>query len=540
MNVFIGGAWPYANGSLHLGHISALLPGDIIARYYRLKGDSVLYVSGSDCNGTPIAIRSRQEGKEVRQIADYYHQEFEDCFTRLGFSFDFYTRTDDIEHHKAVQDIFLHLLSKDLIYRQNVEQSFCVCCDQFLPDRYVEGTCPHCSSEARGDQCDACSTILDPLELLNRRCKLCGNEPTIHNTEHLYFALSTFQQQLENLLSDKKLTWRDNAISLTKRYLNEGLQNRAVSRDLKVGVPIPIEGFEDKKVYVWIDAVSGYLSASMKWSQENNEEWEPFWKGNDIKSYYIHGKDNIPFHTIIWPALLMGLGGLNIPTHIISSEYLTLERKKISTSREYAVWIPDLLSQYDPDSIRYYVTINAPERRDADFSWREFVLSHNGELLGAFGNFINRTLKFIEKSFHGELPRGNCSQKVKEELKELYVSIGKGIEKGELKASLEELFEYIRAANKYFDETKPWQTYKEDINTCINTLYTCVQMIANLSNLLDPFLPFSTNRIREFLHLQEPTWSLIEVENVKVNHIVPLFERIDTTRIEEERRKLGL
>ncbi|MFZ3589590.1 methionine--tRNA ligase [Bacillus sp. DJP31] len=545
MSIFIGGAWPYANGSLHLGHIAGLLPGDIVARYYRQKGEEVLYVSGSDCNGTPIAIRARQEGKDVSTITDYYHQEFVHCFEQLGFTFDLFSRTDKETHHQVVQELFKDLLDKNLIYKKTVQQSFCEECDQFLPDRYVEGTCPHCLAEARGDQCDTCSSILDPLDLLHRKCKLCSQSPTVKDTEHFYFALSLFQTKLEAFLQEAKIngTWRENAIHLTERYLKEGLHDRAVSRDLSIGISVPVAGFEDKKIYVWIEAVSGYLSSSIEWGKTMNKDWEGFWNPDapEGKAYYVHGKDNIPFHTIIWPALLLGKEKLKLPSHIISNEYLTLERKKISTSKNYAVWLPDLLSNYHPDSIRYYVTINAPEKRDADFSWREFVHSHNGELLGAYGNFVNRTLKFIEKSFDSKIPQGTMDLKLKARITELYKIVGSKIENGECKVAIELIFDLIRGANKYFDLQKPWVTAIENEIDCHNTLYTCVQVIVNLSNLLSPFLPFSTEQIRGYLNMNEqPSWKYIQTSNTTINNITALYERIDPSAIEKERNKLGL
>ncbi|WP_456275794.1 methionine--tRNA ligase [Bacillus sp. AK128] len=541
MAVFIGGAWPYANGSLHLGHISSLLPGDILARYFRLKGEEVLYVSGSDCNGTPIAIRARQEGRDPRYITDVYHQEFVDCFHKLGFTYDLFTRTDSVSHHKVVQNIFSKLLEKGFIYKQTVDQSYCKGCEQFLPDRYVEGLCPHCNAEARGDQCDSCSSILDPLELKERSCKLCGSPPTVKATEHFYFSLSSFQKKIKDYVKEgeEDERWRRNAITLTRRYLEEGLQDRAVSRDLPIGVPVPVAGFEDKKIYVWIEAVSGYLSASIQWAELEGKDWKKYWLEN-TKAYYVHGKDNIPFHTIIWPALLLGIGDLKLPSHIISNEYLTIERKKFSTSKNYAIWVPELLEDFHPDSIRYYVTINAPEKRDADFSWQEFVHSHNGELLGAYGNLVNRTLKFIEKSFDRKIPTGKIDQTIKGRLTELYHITGSKIEKGEIRSALEGVFELIREGNKYFDTQRPWIDYNEDLEQCNNTLYTCVQLIANLSILLSPFLPFSTKQIRDFLQIKRISWKYIEVEALSINKTSILFEKIDPEVIQTERAKLGL
>jgi len=535
MSVLIGGAWPYANGSLHLGHLVALLPGDILARYYRLKGEKVLYVSGSDCNGTPIAIKARQEGKSVQEIADTYHQEFAESFRELGFTYDCYTRTDTNHHHETVKAIFLHLLKNDNIYKKKTDQCYCNTCEQFLPDRFVEGECPHCGKQARGDQCDHCSNILDPLELLDSTCKVCGDSPVKKETEHFYFELSAFQQELETYVHHAEINglWRDNAIKLTKRYLDEGLLDRAVSRDLSNGVSVPVKGYEDKKIYVWIEAVSGYYSASTQWGNHLGNGISPFWEEDTI-SYYVHGKDNIPFHTIIWPSILMGTDKHALPTHIVSSEYLTIEQKKLSTSRNWAVWVPDMLKRYNPDSIRYFLTVNAPENRDADFSWREFIYSHNSELLGAFGNFINRTFKFIEKFYDGITPVGSVDEELRSKMTVLYDHVGHLIRDAHFKQGLEEIFDFIRLANKYFDERKPWIQIKELGSSCDDTMATCVHIIANLAQLLHPFLPFSCQKIVDMLGLPELGWVEIAVKKVRLADVKPLFERIDVARIEAE------
>ncbi|MBJ8054050.1 methionine--tRNA ligase [Bacillus cereus] len=470
MSNFIGGAWPYANGSLHLGHIASLLPGDILARYYRAKGEHVLYVSGSDCNGTPIAIRAKQEGVKVKEIADKYHEEFERCFRSLGFTYDCYTRTDSEHHHETVQKVFLRLLEEGYIYKKVVEQAYCETCTQFLPDRYVEGICPHCHEAARGDQCDACSAILDPLDLLEKKCKLCGSTPSVQETEHFYFALHKFQEQIKAAveIAKQKGTWRDNAIQLTERYVKEGLQDRAVSRDLPIGVPIPVEGYEDKKIYVWIEAVAGYYSASKHW----------------------------------------------------------------------AVWVPDILERYNPDSIRYFLTVNAPENRDTDFSWREFIYSHNSELLGAYGNFVNRTLKFIEKYYDGIVPKANINIELRDKVEGLYKSVGEAIEQTKFKVALETIFDAVRFANKYFDEKQPWKQREDDPVSCEETIYNCVYLIANFAQLLEPFLPFSSERVRNTLSSVKVNWEPQNTLPNRIDSVQPLFERIDVKQIEHEVEKL--
>ncbi len=305
------GRWPYANGSLHLGHIASLLPGDILARYYRLKGEEVLYVSGSDCNGTPISIRAAQEGTTTEVIAEKYQQEFVEIFKKLGFSYDYYTRTDSTFHHQAVQQIFLDLLEKGFLEEKSTEQTYCERDKRFLPDRFVEGRCPACGANARGDQCDHCSAVLDPLELKGKKCNLCGEKPAIREITHYYFAFDTFSKELEAYVDDAAddKRWRDNAIQFSKRYLREGLRERAITRDLLNGIDVPVEGFEGKKVYVWLEAVAGYLTASQAWGEKHQQSIDAWWKQDSFtKAYYVHGKDNIPFHSIIWPALLSKKG----------------------------------------------------------------------------------------------------------------------------------------------------------------------------------------------------------------------------------------
>ena len=538
MNIFIGGAWPYANGSLHIGHIAALLPGDVIARYYRAKGEKVLYVSGSDCHGTPISIRAKSEGVSPKDIANKYHNEFKKCFEKLNFSYDYYSRTDDEFHKKEVQEVIKELHKKGLIYEKDVEQIYCEHCNQFLPDRYVEGVCPKCNSIARGDQCDNCSSLLEPIDLCNRKCKLCSSEPVVKTTKQLYFALSKFGEELKNHLEICKENWRINAVNNTERYIKEGLRDRAISRDLSLGIDIPIEGYEDKKVYVWIDAVLGYFTLSKKWAIEKGESFEGFWN-EEALSYYIHGKDNIPFHSIILPALISGIGYKKLPDRIISSEYVTLEGKKISTSNNWAVWIPDVIERYNSDTLRYFFLVNGPEKRDTDFSWREFINSNNGELLGAYGNLVNRTLIFAKKYFESSVPNGEVNEKIKVNIETLYKSVGENIEKGNLKVAIEDIFEFVRSINKYFDEKTPWITINTDKDECSNTIYNCIFAIINISNLLSPFLPQSSQKIKAWLGVDENRWVIINVNNSReISEFEILFERLDKKLIDEEKNNI--
>ena len=526
MNILIGGAWPYANGSLHIGHLAALLPGDVLARYYRKKGEQVLYVSGSDCHGTPISVRARLEGVEPTVITNQYHEEFQTCFNKLGFSYDIYTRTDEEFHKEEVQGIIKKLYEAGYIYEKQIEQVYCERCEQFLPDRFVEGICPICGKVARGDQCDHCQSLLDPLELQEKRCKTCGHVPTVRETKQLYFALSTFEEKLRTYVEHNKENWRTNAVNVAERYINEGLQDRAITRDLPWGIEVPIPGYEDKKIYVWVDAVLGYLTASKKWAQEKEQDYRDFWNTSTL-SYYIHGKDNIPFHNIILPALLSGIGFKALPKRIISSEYMTIEGKKLSTSNNWAIWVKDLIGEYEPDVIRYSLLANGPEKRDADFSYRELITLNNADLVGAYGNLVNRTLAFLVKSYKGELRSCVVEKALERKIQGVYEKTEGYIENGEFKKALKEIFELIRWTNKYFDENRPWVMIKEDSNKCYETLYHCIYSIINIGNLLEPFLPFSSERLRKIVGVKEISWQPLSVPVGKIGAVELLFKRLD-------------
>ncbi len=538
-NILIGGAWPYANGSLHIGHIAGLLPGDVLARYHRALGDNVYFVSGSDCHGTPVAIRAKQENRTPQEISDFYHEEFVQCFKKLGFSYDVYTKTSSDEHKSFVQQFHKKLYESEYVYEKETPQAYCENCDSFLADRFVLGKCPECGKDTRGDQCDFCGTVLEPENLLEPVCAVCKKPVSFRNSKHLYIAISKLESELRELVN-RHPEWRKNAIAFTNRYIDDGLRDRALTRDLEWGIKVPKDGYENKTIYIWAENVLGYLSASKIAAEQRGADFDELW-GKDARHYYVHGKDNIPFHTIILPALLLANDKKwHLPDRIISSEYLTLEGRKISTSQNYAIWVKDLLDDYEADSIRYFFLANGPEKKDADFSWREYVNSHNGELLGAYGNFINRSLAFIIKYYDGIVPQGENDPALNRKIEELFVTVGRQIEGGTFKEALDTIFDFVRNSNKFFDTQKPWITRTADAASCENTLYQCVQIIANLAVLLYPFLPFSSAKVCNWLR----TDSRWERHSVSAGYILPeievLFQRIDKKVIETETAKLNL
>lgn len=536
-NIFIGAAWPYANGSLHLGHVAALLPADILARYHRLKGNNVLFVSGTDCHGTPISVEADKKNISPDKIAEKYDQEFrQDLIEKLGFSYDFYSKTTSTVHAEIVQKIFLDFLEKKLIYEKVQELPFCKKCNRFLPDRYIEGECNKCAFEnARGDQCDNCGAILDPKELLNPRCKICSQKPEWKKSKHFFFKLSKFEKKLQDWIKPQ-IHWRQNAYKFTLNMLKSGLKDRPITRDINWGIKIPFKGYENKRIYVWFEAVCGYFSAS----QEYARNWEDFWK-KESYHYYVHGKDNIVFHTIIWPAILMGLGRLNLPNHIISSEYLDLEGKQFSKSRNWAIWVPDFLNKYSPDSLRHYLISNGPETADASFAWHNYRLRNNSELVGKYGNFIHRVLEFIYKRFNGQIPKpGNFDAQDKillENCNSAFKNIGAKIEQGKFRNAIGSLFSLAEQCNKYIDKKAPWAEIKNNEKFARTTLNVCVQAILNLRILASPFLPFSSKKIGDLFCLDnsQDKWEFQKIQdNLVLKEPVPLFKSIDKDIIDSE------
>jgi len=546
--ILVAVAWPYANGPLHLGHIAgAYLPADIFARYHRLKGNEVLMVSGSDQHGTPITIRAEEEGKAPGEIANKYHQDFLDSWQKLGISFDLFTSTGTPNHAKVVHDVFLTLLDKGYIYKSSMSQPYCPHCQRFLPDRYIEGTCPYCHfSGTRGDQCDECGKPLNPMELINPHCRLCGTTPNFVESEHFFLKLSDFQDKLSKWV-EKQKQWRPDVYALTRRYLKEGLRDRAITRDIDWGVPVPVSGFENKRIYVWFEAVIGYLSATKEWAKGDEAGWRSFW-GEGAKGYYFIGKDNIPFHTIIWPAMLMGYGGLNLPYDVPANEFLTIEGKKLSTSRNWAVWLPDYLSRYEPDPLRYLLSINMPETSDTDFSWREFVRRNNDELVATYGNLVNRVLTITYRNFNGCVPKDSTIDDSGVVLDNKAVAIEAQVDsllsKCHFKQAITQAMFLAQETNRYLDEKSPWKKIKEDRQAAANSLFTAICIISRLKNMLYPFLPFTSQKVHEYLgfagKVEDYGWSpQPPPPGQKMLEPKPLFTKLDESIIDEEVRRIG-
>ncbi len=539
--IFIGVAWPYANGSLHLGHIAGCyLPADIFARYNRLKGRDVLMVSGSDEHGTPITITAEKEQTTPQAIVDRFHKEHTENMTQLGISFDLFTRTTTPNHESTVQEIFLALYQKQYIYRKSIDALYCSNCARFLPDRYVEGTCPYCGFEAaRGDQCDNCGKLIDSFELLNVRCKLCGGTPVKQKTEHLFFALSTFEPMLLKWLEGKK-TWKANVLKFTNNWLQNGLHDRAITRDITWGIKVPVFGFEHKRIYVWFDAVIGYLSASKEWSKKHHHPWEDWWKNPEVKHYYFLAKDNIPFHSIIWPSILMGYdASLNLPYDIPANEYLTLKGEQFSKSRGIGIWVPEILQRFDADVIRYYLSINMPENKDTDWLWNDFVAKNNDELVGTYGNFVHRVVTFTCKNF-GSIPPAGTLQTIDNEavqkITDTYKEVGDVLEHCSFKKGLRSVMNLAQYGNVYFDRNQPWILIKTDRERCGTVLHICLRLVQALAVYMEPYLPFSSEKIWRMLGHQEKmkSWEdgLLDVSvGSALEMPVPLFKKLELSEI---------
>ena len=521
-------AWPYANGPRHIGHVSGFaLPCDMFSRYQRMAGNKVLMVSGTDEHGTPIQVQADAEGVSARELADRYNRVIVDDLTSLGMTYDLFTRTTTRNHYAVTQEMFLGLLKNGYIFPKTTLGAISPSTGRTLPDRYIEGTCPICGyPHARGDQCDNCGNQLDPADLINPRSKINGETPVFTESEQYFLDLPAFAEVLGSWLQAKAGHWRPNVLKFSLNLLDD-LQPRAITRDLDWGVPVPLDGWRDrpdKRIYVWFDAVIGYLSASVEWARRSGDPdaWRAWWNAPDAESYYFMGKDNIVFHAEIWPAMLLGysglgtrggspgsLGQLNLPSEVVSSEYLTMEGRKFSSSRSVVIYVRDFLARYDVDALRYYVAIAGPENQDTDFTWSEFVRRNNDELVATWGNLVNRAVSFAARNI-GSIPEAGPLTTIDAEVlarsRQAFGPAGDHLAASRFKFAITEAMRTVAEANKYFSEQAPWKLRESDPDRMRTVLHVALQLVDDAKTLLTPFLPRSSQQVHEMLG-GTGTWS---------------------------------
>ena len=489
-------AWPYANGPLHVGHVAgSIMPADIFARFNRIIGNEVVMVSGTDMHGAAITIIADKEGVSPETVSNRYHAIDAKAMADMGFEYDLYTSTHTQNHEAVTQDVFKRLLEKGHLELKSTPQFYCESCKRFLPDRYVEGKCPHCGFErARGDQCDSCGKDLNASELEDAKCQICGSPPVLKETQHYFLKLSHFTPELLRWVEGNK-HWRTHVRTFTMNVLTENIEDRPITRDITWGVPVPLKGFEDKRIYVWFDAVIGYLSASKEWAllEGKPEEWKKFWEDPACKSYYFLGKDNIVFHTVIWPAMLLGYGGLNLPYDVPANQFMNLEGQKFSKSLGISIDIPDLLTKFKPDVIRYYLSANMPETKDSEFSWEDFATRVNNELVATYGNFLHRSLSFTFKNFGSVPMKGELDARDKAALDRIdgvKKEVFDALSSCEFRRALKAVMDLAQFGNQYFDSVAPWSLVGKDKAKCGTVLHVSLLISKALAVMAFPFLPF--------------------------------------------------
>lgn len=518
-NILVCVAWPYANADIHQGNITgSYLPADIYARFHRLKGNKVLMVSGSDSHGTPVTVKAEQMGKSVPEVFDYYHGRFLETFLKLGLQYDLFTHTDTENHHQVSQDMFLALLNNGYLYKKVTPQMYSPTAGKFLPDRYIEGTCPNCGFErARGDQCDNCNTLFESAaQLINPRSKNDDSALVLKDTEHFFLDLPKLAHDgIEAWIQQGKEHWRPHVLNFTRNWiLDEGLIGRAITRDIaEWGIPVPVEEYESKTLYVWFEAVIGYLSATIEWAKNNNqpELWKEWWYNPQARTVYFIGKDNIPFHTIFWPAQLLGAKNLyeapgrqlNLPYDVPANEFMNMEGRKISGSMNWGVWMLEALERHDPDALRYYLTATMPESRDSDWSWQGYVERNNNELVANWGNLANRSLNMVVRYFEGVVPDPGqlteADNSLLNALDQAFETVGTLYDQCKFRAALQECLRLSTQVNQYLEETSPWTMAKRDLPAAGRSLYVVVQAVSALKVLLAPVLPFTCQKLHEIL-----------------------------------------
>ena len=539
-------ALPYANGPVHIGHLAGVyVPADIYVRYLRKKGEDVAFIGGSDEHGVPITIKAQKEGVTPQDIVDRYHKIIKDSFEELGISFDIYSRTSSKTHHDLSSAFFKKLYDEGKFIEKTSMQFYDEKAGQFLADRYIVGKCPHCGNErAYGDQCEACGTSLNATDLIDPVSAITGNKPELKETKHWYLPLDQYEGWLKEWILEEHKEWKPNVYGQCKSWLDNGLQPRAVTRDLDWGVPVPIEGAEGKVLYVWFDAPIGYISAT----KDLTPEWEKYWKDPETRMIHFIGKDNIVFHCIIFPAMLKAEGSYILPDNVPANEFLNLEGDKISTSRNWAVWLHEYLVEFPgkQDVLRYVLTANAPETKDNDFTWKDFQTRNNSELVAIYGNFINRTLVLTQKYFDNRVPeRGELTDYDKEvlaEIPQIVERVEKSLETFHFRDALKEAMNLARLGNKYLADTEPWKVIKTDEERVKTILNICLQISANLSTLMEPFMPFSSQKLREFMNIDVIDWGKMGDGVIPAGHELGeaglLFEKIEDATIQAQIDKL--
>ena len=549
----ITAALPYANGPIHIGHLAgAYVPADIYSRYLKLKGNDVVFICGSDEHGAAIPIRAKKEGVSPQEIIDKYHFMIKDSFLEFGISFDNYSRTSSKIHHETASDFFKELNQKNIFIEKESEQLYDAKENQFLADRFIVGECPKCGyKEAYGDQCESCGSSLNATDLINPKSKLSGNKPVYKKTKHWFLPLNNFESFLKKwFLVDNEKTWKTNVFGQVKSWINEGLKPRAITRDLDWGIPVPLKGAEDKVLYVWFDAPIGYISATKEWAKSKNKDWEPYWKDSETELVHFIGKDNIVFHCIIFPSILKASEKFILPKNVPANEFLNLEGKKISTSKNWAIWLHEYLIDFPgmQDTLRYTLTSNAPENKDNDFTWKDFQAKNNNELVAIFGNFINRVVVLTHKYYEGNCPKMSLINEVDEKiLNEIYSypkKIGDLIETYKFREAVNTLIDLARLGNKYLADEEPWKLIKTDNYDRVKTIMNiALQLSAVLTIVCEPFLPNTALKLRNILNLEITDWESISKDKPillsKINKGELIFRKIEDEEIELQLQKLN-
>ncbi len=547
-------ALPYANGGVHIGHLAGVyVPADIYVRYLRLKGEEVMFIGGSDEHGVPVTMRARKEGITPQDVVDRYHKMIKDSFEKFGISFDVYSRTTSETHHKFASDFFRKLYDEGKLVEETSKQYYDEEAKQFLADRYITGECPHCHNEgAYGDQCEKCGRDLSPTELINPKSTISGSQPVLKETKNWYLPLNEYQEWLKQWILEGHKEWRPNVYGQCKSWLDMDLQPRAMTRDLDWGIPVPVEGAEGKVLYVWFDAPIGYISNTKELCESNPERWgtwQKWWQDEDTRLVHFIGKDNIVFHCLIFPVMMKAHGGYIMPDNVPANEFLNLENDKISTSRNWAVWLHEYLEDMPgkQDVLRYVLTANAPETKDNNFMWKDFQERNNSELVAIYGNFVNRALQLTKKYFNSIVPE--CGQlqdidrEVIEEFKDVKQKVEQLLDQFKFRDAQKEAMNLARIGNKYITDCEPWKVAKTDMERVKTILYICLQLSANLSIAFEPFLPFSSKKLRDMLNLKECNWEQLGNTNIlEAGHQLGepslLFEKLEDDVIQKQIDKL--